>query len=169
MSGPTRTTLTAPTVTSWASLASSLTAVASSSAVTSGGASTNVTGHQVQVTITGPATMTASATTAVNLLLYASADGTNWTNANTTNELIDGTDKAITLSANGNMGIPIGSIPFPLTTAGTSDVRKSQWIDLAPFFPSGMPAKYVIVAQNQCGAALAASGHAIEVVENSYS
>ena len=164
-----RTALSAPAVTSFNSLANSLTAVASSAAITVG-TSTNVADHSVVVTINGPATMTGSATTAVYLYLYTSEDGgTTWTGSGTTNELIDGTDKAITLSANGNQGIPIGTIALTTTSAGTSIVYKSKRISIAAALGGTMPSKYVIVPQNQAGAALAASGHSILVTELSYS
>lgn len=162
-----RTTIAAPTVTSWASLTSSLTAVASSSAITVG-TSTNVTDHLVQVTITGPATMTASASTMVNLFAFESVDGTTWSGSNTTNELIDGTDKAITLSANGNQGKWIGTVMMTTTTAGTSVIYKSKIISIKNALGE-LPNKYVIVAQNQAGATLAASGHSIAVQEEYYS
>ena len=163
-----RTALSAPAVTSFNSLANSPVAVASSAAITVG-TSTNVADHSVVVTITGAASMTASATTAVYLYLYTSEDGTLWGGSNTTNELIDGTDKAITWSANGNQGIPIGTILFTTTTAVASIVYKSKRISIAAALGGTMPAKYVIVPQNQSGAAFAASGHSISVTELSYS
>ena len=161
-----RSTLSAPACTSFNSLASSTTAVASSAAVTVG-SSANVTDHEVVVTLTGPATMTGSASTIVSLFVYASADGTNWTSTNTTNELIDGTDKAITWSANGNQARFAGTIMMTTTTAGTSIIYKSAVLNIASLFGS-MPSKYVIVAQNQSGAALPASGHSIAVQEIYY-
>lgn len=162
-----RTALSAPAVTSFNSLANSLTAVASSAAITVG--NTNVADHGVTVTITGPATMTASATTAVYLYAYASEDGTNWSGTGTTNELIDGTDKAITWSANGNQAIFLGAIPLTTTSAGTSIVYRSKRISMAAAFGVTLPAKYVIIMQNQAGAALPASGHSISINELSYS
>lgn len=162
-----RTTITAPAITSWASLGNSLTAVASSAAVTVG-TSTNVVDHQIQLTINGPATMTASSYTVVNIFVYGSNDGTTWTGSNTTNELIDGTDKAITLSANGNNAIFAGQILFPTTSAGTSVIEYSKVISIAALFGT-LPEKYVVVIQNQTSAALFASGHAITVIETSYS
>ena len=163
-----RTALSAPAVTSFNSLANSLTAVASSAAITVG-TSTNVADHEIIVTINGPATMTGSTTTTVYLYAYASNDGTNWTGSGTTNELIDGTDKAITLSANGNQTIPLGAILLTTTTAAASITYRSKRISMAAAFGGTLPAKYVIIAQNQSGAALPASGHSISVNELSYS
>ena len=163
-----RTVLAAPAVTNFNSLASSLTAVASSAAITVG-ASTNVADHEIMVTITGPASMVASTTTVVNLFAYASNDGINWGGSNTTNELIDGTDKAITWSANGNQAIYIGKVVMSTSTTGTSIVYRSARISMAAVFGGSMPAKYVIVPQNQSGAALPASGHSILIDELSFS
>ena len=163
-----RTALSAPAVTSFNSLANSLTGVASSAAITVG-TSTNVADHEIIVTINGPATMTGSATTAVYLFAYASIDGTNWSGSGTTNELIDGTDKAITWSANGNQAIPLGTILLTTTSAAASIVYKSKRLYASAAFGVTLPAKYVIVAQNQAGAALPASGHSIAVNELSYS
>lgn len=161
-----RSTLSAPACTSFNSLANSTVTVASSAAVTVG-SSANVTDHEIQVTLTGPATMTGSAATIVALYAYASADGTNWTNTNNTNELIDGTDKAITWSVNGSNAKYLGSVLMHTTTSGTSIIYKSQILSLVASFGS-MPSKYVIIAQNSSGAALAASGHSIAIQEIYY-
>ena len=163
-----RTALSAPAVTSYNSLANSLTAVASSAAVTVG-TTTNIADHEVMVTINGPATMTASVSTAIYLYAYASNDGTNWSGSGTTNELIDGTDKAITWSVNGNQAISLGAIPLTTTSVGTSIVYRSKRISIAAAFGGTMPKNYLIVVQNQAGAALPASGHSIAVNELSYS
>lgn len=161
-----RTTITAPAITSWASLGNSATAVASSAAVTVG-TSTNVTDHQIQLKIVGPTTMTASATTVVNIFIYGSNDGTGWTSGSTTNELIDGTDKAITLSSNGNNGIYAGQILLHTTSSGSSVTYYSKVISVAALFGT-LPEKYVVVIQNQSSATLS-TGHAITVIETSYS
>lgn len=162
------TPLTAPACTSFNSLANSLTAVASSAAITVGTAN-NVTDHLVQVTLTGPATVTATASTIISLFAYGSIDGTIWSGSNTTNELIDGTDKAIAWSANGNQARFLGNAIATTTSAGTSVIYKSEPMSIAAAFGGTLPAKYVIVAQNQSGAALAASGHSIAVSELAYS
>ena len=135
-----RTVLAAPAVTSFNSLASSLTAVASSAAITVG-TTTNIADHEIMVTITGPATMTATTTTVINLFAYASNDGTNWGGSNTTNELIDGTDKAVTWSANGNQATYVGKVVMSTTTAGTSIVYRSARISMAAAFGGTLPAK----------------------------
>ena len=163
------TTLNSTTgVTSFNSLTNSLTAVGSSAAITVG-TTTNIADHEIMVTITGPATMTATTTTVINLFAYASNDGTNWSGSNTTNELIDGADKAITWSANGNQAVYVGKVVMSTTTAGTSIVYRSARINMAAVFGGSMPAKYVIVSQNQSGAALPALGHSITIDELSYS
>jgi hypothetical protein len=162
------TPLSAPACTSFNSLANSLTSVASSAAVTVGTAN-NVTDHLVQVTLKGPATVTASAATQVNLYAYGSIDGTIWSGSDTTNELIDGTDKAITWSANGNNAVFLGAAKATTTASGTSITYKSEPMSIAAAFGGVLPAKYAIVAQNQSGAALASSGHSIAVSELSYS
>lgn len=162
-----RTPVTAPTVTSYNNLANSLTAVASSAAVTVG-TTTNIADHEITVTIIGPATMTASSTTVVNLFAYASIDGTNFSGSNTTNELT-GSDAPVVWSPNGNQAIYIGKVVISTTTAGTSIVYRSARISMAAAFGGTLPAKYVIIAQNQSSAALAAAGHSIAVNELSYS
>lgn len=161
-----RTTITAPAITSWASLGNSATAVASSASITVG-TTTNVVDHQIQLKIVGPTTMTASSTTVLNIFLYGSNDGTGWTSGNTTNELIDGTDKAITLSSNGNNGIYAGQILLHTTSAGTSITYFSKVISVAALFGT-LPEKYVVVIQNQSSATLS-TGHAITIIETSYS
>lgn len=166
--GRSNTALTAPACTSFNSLANSLTAVASAAAVLVGTAN-NVADHLVQLTLTGPATTTAGVTTMVNIFVYGSIDGTIWSGSGTTNELIDGTDKAVTWSANGNNAKLLGSVQMTTTTSGTSIVYKSEPMSIAAAFGGTLPAKYVIVIQNQAGAALAASGHSIAVSEIAYS
>lgn len=163
-----RTALTGPAVTSFNSLANSLVAVASSAAITVG-TTTNIADHEIMVTLTGPTNQaSASSSTVVNLFAYTSIDGTTWGGSNTTNELIDGTDKAITWSANGYQAVYLGSIKLTTITTVTSIIYRKRF-SLAMAFGGILPAKYVIVAQNQAGAALAASGHSIAVNELSYS
>lgn len=161
------TALAAPACTSFNSLGNSLTAVASSAAVTVG-VTANVVDHLVEISLTSPATFTASATTQVNLFAYGSIDGTIWSGSNTTNELIDGTDKAIAWNANGNNAKWLGTVQMTTTAAGTSVIYKSEPLSVAAAFGGTLPAKYVIVSQNQASAALAASGHSIAVTEVAY-
>ena len=162
-----RSNLSPPACTSFNNLASSTTAVASSAAVTVG-SSANITDHEVVVTASSPATFTGSAGTTVNVFAYASADGTNWANATGANENIDGTDKAIVWSANGNNARFLGTILMPMATAGTSTIYRSQPFSIASAFGGAMPSKYVIVLQNQTGAALPASGHSLAIQEIYY-
>jgi hypothetical protein len=162
------TPLTAPACNSFNSLANSLTALASCAALTVGTAN-NVVDHIVQATIRGPATVTGSLLTVINLWVYGSIDGTTWAGSGTTNELVDGTDRAIAWSANGNNAIFLGTIYATTTAAGTSINYKSEPLSVAAAFGGTLPAKYVIVLQNQSGAALASTGHSIAVTEVAYS
>lgn len=143
--GLSRTTITAPAVTSMSGLASG--SSASCAAVTVG-TTNNVVDHEIVVSAVIGA-ITASQSTLISLYAYGSADGTNWTGAGATNELVDGTDKAITLSANGNNGALIGTIQAH--TASTT--IKSKVLSLMAALGS-MPSKYVIVATNSTGAAV---------------
>lgn len=153
------------TWTSVNSLGNSATAVCSSAAVIPS-TTNNVVDHIVTCQIASPATYTASASTVVNIFAYASADGTNWDGSGTTNELVDGTDKAITWSTNGNNARFVGSIIMPATTSGTSITYRKNF-NMAAVFGT-LPRRYVLVAQNQTGAALPASGHAFEYAEVFY-
>ena len=162
-----RTLVTAPTVASYTSLANSATNVASSSAVTVG-TTTNVADHDVIVTLTGPVAMTAAASTMVNLYVYGSIDGTNFSGSNTVNELT-GSDSAVVWSPNGNQAIYIGSILMTTTTTVASIIYRSKRLSIAAAFGGSLPAKYVIIAQNQSSAALAATGHSIAIYELSFS
>ena len=162
-----RTLVTAPAVTSYTSLANSTTNVASSAAV-SVGTTTNIADHEVIVTLTGPVAMTASASTMVNLFVYGSIDGTNFSGSNTVNELT-GSDSPIVWSPNGNQAIYIGSILMTTTTTVTSIIYRSKRISIAAAFGGSLPAKYVIIAQNQANASLAATGHSIAIYELSFS
>lgn len=162
------TALAAPACTSFNSLGASLTAVASSAAVPVG-VTANVVDHLVEISLTSPATFTAAATTQVNLFAYGSIDGTLWAGSNTTNELIDGTDKAVVWNANGNQAKFLGTVQMTTTATGTSTIYKSEPLSVAAAFGGTLPSKYVIVAQNQvAAAALAASGHSIAVTEVAY-
>ena len=159
-----RTALSAPAVTNYNNLPNA--SLASCAAITVG-TTTNIADHEVVVTLTSSA-ITGGTSTIVNLYAYASIDGTNWSGSGTTNELIDGTDKTITWSANGNQAIPLGAIAFTTTTVG-SIVYRSRRISMAAAFGGTLPAKYVIVIQNQSNGALAGSGNSVTVNELSYS
>ena len=159
-----RTVITAPAVTNYNNLPN---ASLASCAAISVGTTTNIADHEVMVTLTSTA-ITGGATTIVNLYAYASIDGTNWSGSGTTNELIDGADKTITWSANGNQAIYLGTIAFTTTTAGTI-VYRSKRISMAAAFGGTLPSKYVIVIQNQSSGALAGSGNSILVNELSFS
>lgn len=160
-----RTALAAPANTSFNSLANSLTAVASSFAIAVG-TTTNVVDHQVAVTISVAAITTPSASTVINLYVYGSIDGTTYSGTTVTNELVDGTDKALTWSANGTEAIYLGTISCNNAAAA---VYKSKLLSVASAFGGVLPAKYVIVAQNQSTSAFAATGNSVAVTEISYS
>ena len=159
-----RTLIAAPAITSWANLANALWAGSAAVAV---GTTNSVVDHEIQVTITGPATMTAAATTQVNVYVYGSADGTTWPGSSTTNETTVGTDAAITISANGNNATLLGVIPVTLTTAGVSNVYRSAAFSLKTALGL-LPSKYAIAIQNLSSAALNATGHSIVIEEIYY-
>ena len=123
--------------------------------------------HIVTCSIASPATFTASATTVVNVFAYKSGDGTNWDSCSATSELIDGTDKAITLDADANNATYVGTISMPQTTAGSSVTHRKSF-SMSPVFGGSLPKKYVLVFQNQTGATLPASGHSFEYAEVYY-
>jgi hypothetical protein len=155
-----RVALAVPATTVMATLANSLTACASSAAITVG-ASANVVDHQVQV-IVGVGAITPAAGTFVNLYVFGSIDGTIYSGSSSINELVDGTDKAVTLSTVGTEGIFLGSVPCITASAN----QKSKLMSVASAFGGILPAKYTIVAQNQSGLALTSA--AIAVTEISY-
>lgn len=147
---------------SFNSLANSLTAVASSSATTIA-TSSNVVDHQVVVGVTVGA-ITASASTLVNIFCYGSADGTTWPGGASTTEVISGTDQAITWSSFGNAARYLGFIP-----CHTASIKlTSEPLSIAAAFGGTLPAKYVVVIQNQSGVALAASGNSVIAEEVYY-
>lgn len=135
-------------------------AVALASAVTVG-VSANVVDHEIEVTATVGA-ITPSSATLVNVFVYGSADGTKWPGG--TNEVVDGTDKTLTLPTSGDQKVFIGSI-----VAHTASIAiTGKVMNIAAAFGGTMPAKYQIVLQNATGVALAASGHSIVVSEVYY-
>ena len=162
----TYTTGTSPAITSFASLASintTATAAASSAAYTTDTTKATVDA-QVQLTIATPA-FTPSATTQINVYAYGSSDGTIYPGAGATTEVVDGTDKALTLSTLGNNLVFLGIIMCH-TSGATMD---SEPFSIRSAF-GYLPKKWGIVITNglPAGASLAASGHAIRVVEISY-
>ena len=138
-------------------------AIALASAVTVG-VSANVVDHLVTVTALLGA-ITPSSSTLLNVFVYGSADGTKWPGGSATTEVIDGTDKTLTLSTNGNNMRFLGSILCH--TASITMV--SEPLSIAAAFNGAMPAKYQIVLQNATGVALASSGHSVNVQEIYYS
>ena len=157
-----KTTISGITNASFNSLVNSLTAVGQSSAITVG-TTGNTTDHLVTVAVAVGA-ITPSATTQVNILAYASIDGTTWPGGSATSENGVGSDAALTLNAFGNNAVFLGVIPCHTA----SITHKSKAFSIAAAFAGSLPAKYVIVVQNQSGVALAASGHTVAAVETSY-
>lgn len=147
-------TVTAPSSSAMSSMASSTTAVAQTSPVSVGGSGNNVVDHGIIATVVGPATMTGSATTVVNFFVYASPDGSTFPGSSTTNEVIStSSSQSVTWSSNGNNAVFLGSVALTTTTSGTAITYYSKEFSL--FAALGyVPQKYVIVAQNQAGAAL---------------
>ena len=143
-------------------LANSLTSVGQSSAITVS-TTGNTTDHQITVAVALGAT-TPSATTMVNIFAYGSIDGTTWPGGSATSENTVGSDVALTLNAFGNNTVFLGTIPCHTA----SITIKSKPFSVAAAFGGTLPAKYVVVVQNQSGIALAASGHTVAAYEVSY-
>ena len=154
----------AATIASANNLANSLTSVASSSAITPS-VSGNVVDHYVVVGVTvGAIGASPTSTMVVNVFAAASADGTNFSGGSATNEVITGSDAAVTLAATGNDLVFLGSIP-----CHTQSIKHtSKPLSVAAAFGGVLPVKYVVIVQNQSSLALAASGNTIVVAEKSY-
>jgi hypothetical protein len=158
----------APAITSFASLASintTATAAAESAAYTTD-TTKNTVDALVRLTIVCPA-FTPVATSGINVYAYGSVDGTSFPGAGATAEVIDGTDKALTLSTLGNNLRWLGFVQCH-TSGGTFT---SEPLSIASAFGGMLPKKWGIVITNAlpAGAALAAAGHGIGVTEVSYS
>jgi len=150
--------------TSFNSLANSTTTVAAESAYRATDQSVSVYDTQVMVAINVGA-ITPSATTVILIWAYGSVDGSNWPGAPSGAEVIDGTDKALTLSSLGNGLRPLGQI----LAHTASVVHKSEPFSIAQAFGGVVPKNWGIVIQNQTGVALAASGHSVTYDEISFS
>lgn len=142
--------------TSFNSLASSTTTVAAESAARTIDTTKNIIDTQVRVTVTVGA-ITPSASTIIAVWAYGSVDGTTWPGGSATNEVIDGTDKALTLSSLGNGLRFLGTI-----LAHTASVaHTSEPLSIASAFGGVVPTKWGVVIQNQTGMALAATGNSV--------
>lgn len=145
-----------PACTSFNSLASSTTTGAASAAAVTVSTTNNVVDYMLSVKATVGSFTPSSST---NLIIYVvgSDDGTNWAGGGATAEVFDGTDKAITLSATSNNMKFAGTI----NCHTASIAYNSEPISVAALFGGVLPKKFQVVIQNQTGAALAASGHAV--------
>ena len=138
------------------------TIVALASSITVGTAN-NVVDHQVVVTANIGA-ITPSASTLVNVFAYGSTDGTTWPGSAAAAELVNGTDKTLTQSTNGNNMRYLGSIVCH--TASTAIA--SEPLSIASAFAGAMPAAYQVVIQNATTLALTASGASVIAEEIYY-
>lgn len=136
------------TFTAGATMPASLVNVYSSSSTTVS-TSSNVVDHEVVVTA-GVGAITAGSATQVNVYVYGSANGLTWPGGASGAEIVSGTDQAITWSANGNQAIFLGVIMCHTPSITIA----SKPFSIAAAFAGSMPAKYVIVLQNQSTLAL---------------
>lgn len=151
--------------TSFNSLANSTTALASSAAATTT-TSNNIVDAMVQVKVNAGAN-TPSASTIVSVFAYGSLDGTTGSYSGAVggaNELIDGSDKAITVNAYGHNLRFLGTILIHTASV----VYQSEPMSIAAAFGGIMPRKWGVVLMNQSGVALAASGHDVRYSEIYY-
>ena len=95
---------------------------------------------------------------------FAETAAGTWPGGAATAEVIDGTDKALTVSSLGNGLRFLGQI-----LAHTASVaHTSEPLSVAAAFGGVVPATWGIAIQNQTGAALAASGHSVAYDEISF-
>ena len=108
-------------------------------------------------------TITASATTRVDVYVWGTNDDAGFPGGSATAEVITGSAGSITFSANGNAALRF----LKSTAAHTTNItiRDDASIVAALGF---VPRRWGLVFDNQTGAALAASGHAVEFVETFY-
>ncbi|OQB10826.1 MAG: hypothetical protein BWY21_00133 [Parcubacteria group bacterium ADurb.Bin216] len=157
-----RSTPTAITIsTALNSLTSSTTAYAQSTEVSSG-TSSNVTDIVANWTIV-VGTITASASTRVNVYCWGTNDDTGYPGGSATAEVITGTAGSLTISANGSGVLRFLKSTLAHTTGLT--MRDEASVVQALGF---VPRRWGLVFQNQTGANLAASGHSAEYVETYY-
>lgn len=143
------------------SLTSSTTAYAQSDLVTSG-TSSNVTDIVANWTVV-IGTITASASTVVNVFCWGSNDDAGYPGGSATAEVITGTAGALTISANGSGVLRFLKSTLAHTTGLT--MRDEASVVQALGY---VPRRWGLVFQNQTGANLAASGHSAEYVETYY-
>lgn len=143
------------------SLASSTTAAAQSSEVSSS-STANITDIVANWTIT-IGTITSSSSTRVDVYVWGTNDDSGYPGGNATAEVITGAAGTITLSANGNTALRFLRSTLAHTT-GLILKNEASIVNALGF----VPRKWGLVFVNQTGAALAASGHSAEYVETYY-
>lgn len=149
--------------TSFNSLASSTTTGMAESAARTTDTTKNVVDTQVRVTVTVGA-ITPSASTVINIYAYGSIDGATWPGGASGAEVIDGTDKALTVSSLGNGLRFLGQ----LLAHTASIAHTSEPFSIASAFGGVVPQKWGVVIQNQTAVALAASGNSVGYDEVSF-
>lgn len=151
--------------TSFSSLASkntTATAAASCAARTTT-TTNNIVDTQVVVKVVTPA-FTATTSTSVDIYVVGSIDGTNWPGALATAEVIAGTDAAVTLSANSNNLIWLGTLMCH-TSGGTFT---SEPLSIAPRFGGVMPKCWAVVIQNNLPAGVSLTSGTVTYTEVFY-
>ena len=143
------------------SLATSSTAFAQSDVVTSGTSSDVIDIVANWTVVIG--SITASASTVVNVYCWGTNDDSGYPGGSATAEVITGTAGSLTISANGNSVLRFLKSTLAHTTGLT--MRDEASVVQALGF---VPRRWGLVFQNQTGANLAASGHAAEYVETYY-
>lgn len=143
------------------SLASSTTAAAQSDVSTSS-TTANITDIVANWTIV-IGTITASASTRVDVYVWGTNDDTGYPGGSATAEVITGAAGTITLSANGNTALRFLRSTVAHTT-GLTLKSEASIVNALGF----VPRRWGLVFVNQTGAALAASGHSAEYVETYY-
>ena len=147
---------------SFSSLASkntTATAAAGAAAVTTS-TSNNVVDTLVKVSVVTPA-FTATTSTSVDVYVVGSINGTDWPGAAATAEVITASDAAITLSANSNNLIWLGTIMCH-TSGGTFT---SEPMPLASRFGGVMPKAWKVVIQNNLPAAVSLTSGTVSYTE----
>lgn len=147
--------------TSLNSLGSSATAAAQSAEVTSSTA-VNLTDIVANWTIV-IGTITASASTRIDVFAWGTNDDSGYPGATATAEVITGSAGTITLSANGNAVLRFLRSTLAHTT-GLTIKNEASIVNALGF----VPRRWGLVFVNQTGASLASSGHSAEFVETSY-
>lgn len=127
--------------------------LANGSAASSAAVTTNTTNNTVDAMVTVECGVgTVAAPNQILIYAYGSEDGVDYAGNSATSDDVNGTDKAITLNANGTNMRFLGSI----RTLASGVTARSQPFSVAAAFGGVLPRKWGIVAHNQSGAALTA-------------